>query len=274
MLKQLASHTNCLSSFVFAWSKWHNCLVIAYSSYNTPDDNLAVLSTNPYPGRLLLLGFVEGVAVQAYAIGGRSDNSRNRILKLEDGIVGTESFDKTQPVYDPELTIYDALRRCGSVHLVGNGDQTATAIQYLRSGRSFEEAMNSRSYEPDEPNFTPRISGFIDISPAAGQPKLGISMIRKSPDSDAPIHEYYTDQLPELAQLASGVGYALHTYLGNDDPLLSFDEAPFTLPLRPTAQATAEMLWQVMHPDTRLAVAVKTIAPDGATNFFIINAHQ
>ncbi len=247
--------------------------MIAYSSYNAPDDNLAVLSTNPYPGRLLLMGFVEGTAVQAYAIGGRSDNSRNRILKLEDGIIGTESFDKTMTVYDPELTIYDALRRCGSVHIVANGDQTATAIQYLRSGRSFEEAMKARSYEPDAPNFTPRISGFINISPAERQPKLGISLIRKDPDSDAPIHAYYTDQSPELAQLASGVGYAIHTYLGNDDPLLSFDEPPFTLPLKPTAQATAEMLWAVMHPDTRLSIAAKTIASDGTTDFHLINSH-
>ena len=219
------------------------------------------------------MGFVDDIAVQAYAIGGRSDDSRNRILVLEDDIVSTESFNKSKMVSHPELTIYDALRCSGSTHIASNGDQTATAIQYLRSGRSFEEAMNSRSYEPDAPNFTPRISGFINTNANENGQKFGMSLVRKASDSNQTVRALYTENSPEI-QLEQGVGYVLHTYLGNDNPLPSFDEVPFPIPILANAQAMATMLWEHLSAETRVAVAVKTITADGQAGFFIINTHQ
>jgi hypothetical protein len=244
-----------------------------YPPENDPQQNLAILAANPYPGRLLVVGFVDDIAVQAYAIGGRSEGSRNRILVLEDGIISTQIFDKTKPNTSPELTIYDAMRRTGSTHIVSNGDQTMTAIQYLRSCMSFEEAMNVRTYEPDEPNFTARISGFIEIKPTETHPRLGLSLISKAPDSDQPVRTFYTENSSEI-QLESGIGYALHTYTGNGSPLPPFIEAPFRLPILPDPKAMAELLWEHLDDSTRIAVAAKTITPDGQVDFYIRNAHQ
>lgn len=243
-----------------------------YQTTNSPEQNLSLLAANPYPGRLLIMGFAgSGVAVQVYAIGGRSEDSRNRVLLLEDNIISTASYDKSKLVSHPELTIYDGMRRSGAAHIASNGDQTATIIQYLRSGQSFEEAMNSRTYEPDAPNFTPRISGFIDATSGASS-KFGLSLIRKAPDSPETIRMFYTENSPEIC-LEPGVGYGLHTYLGNDDPLPSFDEPPFRLPLLADPEAMAHLIWKHLNADTRVAIAAKTIAPDGQTDFFIINSH-
>ncbi len=212
------------------------------------------------------MGYEDKTAVQAYAIGGRSDDSRNRILVLQDNIISTETYDKTKPVTWPELTIYDAMRAAGPVHIVSNGDQTATIVQYLRSGKSFDEAMQSETYEPDTPNFTPRISGYINTEAGENESAYGLTIIRKTPDSDQPIRKSYTEHSPEI-QLESGVGYCLHTYAGNDVPLPSFDEPPVRLPILANAREMAELLWNNLNADTRIAVAVKTIAPDGRVNF-------
>src|ERR1700722_19455710 len=112
-----------------------------YSSENTPEENLAILAENSYPGRLLIIGFSGDIAVQAYAIEGRSDDSRNRVLIEENDIISTEIFDTTKPVGDPELTIYDAMRQVGNMHVVSNGNQTDRVARYLRSGKSFADAM-------------------------------------------------------------------------------------------------------------------------------------
>ncbi len=155
-------------------------IMTIYKSGNSPEQNLAILAANPYPGRVLVMGFVDGIAVQAYAIGGRSPSSRNRVLVVEAGVVKTQLFDKSQAVAQPELILYESMVLNDSVHVVGNGDQTTTAIEYVSSGQSFETGMKSRTYEPDAPNFTPRISGFIDMNPAAGQAKFGLSRINNA----------------------------------------------------------------------------------------------
>lgn len=132
--------------------------------------------------------------------------------------------------------------------------------------------MNARSYEPDDPNFTPRISGYIDIGQQGGQPKFGLSLIKKAINSDDSERYFYTENSPEI-NLQSGIGYALHTYKGNDSPLLAFDEIPFIIPIIADAQKMAELLWKHLEKSTRVAVAAKTITPDGVTAFYIINTH-
>ena len=123
-----------------------------------------LLATNPYPGRGIVVGRTpDGVhAALAYFVLGRSPNSRNRILVEENGTICTRSFD-ARLVTDPSLILYTALRIQGNRTIVSNGDQTDTVHYFLQKGRTFEDALRTRDYEPDEPNFTPRISALITI---------------------------------------------------------------------------------------------------------------
>ncbi len=241
-----------------------------YSPENTPGENLEILARNPYIGRILVEGFAGGVAVQAYGIEGRSDGSRNRVQVSQGGLVSTEVFETSKPVGDPELTIYDSMQQRGSVHIVSNGNQTSTAIQYLRCGKTFEEAMLSRLFEPDEPNFTPRISGYIDLYPT-DQPRLNISVIRKDRSTGTAVHSFYPDYYPEN-NLESGVGYAVHTYKGNGDPLPSFDEEPFKIPIEDTAKGMAQLLWNNLDRENRVSVVGKVFTPT-SREIYIINRH-
>lgn len=250
-------------------------MVRIYKPENSPEQNLEILANNPYPGRVLAQGFIGDVAVQACAIMGRSPDSRNRIYTEEDGIVSTEVFDKSKPAKDPALTIYDAMRRTGDFHVVSNGDQTSTAIQHLRAGSTFEDAMKSRRYEPDAPNFTPRITGFIDLRNLTAErvAAAGISVIRKLPVSDLALHTFFNYyNLSGFAQ-RSGGGRAVHTYQRNDDPLPSFKEEPFSIPLRDNASEMARLLWNNLDKDNRVAVAAKVFTRDDH-DIHIINAHQ
>lgn len=251
-----------------------------YNIHHTPEQNLEILAENYYPGRFLAVGFCpNGDAAQLYAIGGRSEGSKNRVLVEEDNIVSTEVFDPNKSVGDPTLTIYDAMRRYRDVHVVSNGDQTSTAIQYMRCGKTFFEAMESRDYEPDSPNYTPRISGFIDMhSNEESKPVMGISVIRKVAVSDLAIRNTFSETAEspeEKLQLENGLGYAVHTYLGDGKPLPSYDEAPFTIPIQRDAKENAEMLWENLNPETRVAVVAKTIsAATLESEFHIINLHK
>ena len=129
-------------------------------------ENLKALSENPYPGRGIVMGrSAVGDLMQIYWVMGRSENSRNRVLLLDraDGeeVVRTAAFDPLK-VEDPSLIIYNAMRQHGDFHIVSNGDQTDTVVQFLKEGNTVDEALASRSYEPDDPNFTPRITGIIN----------------------------------------------------------------------------------------------------------------
>lgn len=243
-----------------------------YSPENKPHKNLEILAANPYPGRFIVIGKAGGVAVQAYAIMGRSEGSRNRVLVEQDGIVSTDVFDKSQPVGDPSLTIYEAVRQEGAVHIVSNGRQTTTAAEHLRDGKTFQDAMETHTYEPDDPNFTPRISGFIDTeADLHDRPAIGISIIRKIAVSNLPVRDLFTDYFPDH-NLGSGIGMAVHTYKGDGSPLPTFDEAPFRMPVEDTAEGMAQLLWDNLNEENRVAVAAKVIAPTGQ-DIFIINRH-
>ncbi len=246
------------------------------SPNNTPEQNLEILKADLYPGRMILQGIAGGVVIQASLIEGRSFDSGNRFYDEQDDIISTEVFDKSKPAKHPHLTIYDAQRRYGSVHIVSNGDQTSTAIQYLRSGRTFEEAMKSREYEDDEPNYTPRISGFMDLDPKDGQPRFGMSLIRRMPTAAATQHytkrDFWTEESPEIS-LVSGVGYALQTYQNAQDEgqLPSFEGAPYPLPIDDTAEGTARLLFENLRQRNFVALAVKAIDAEGNIEFKRIN---
>jgi IMP cyclohydrolase len=246
-----------------------------YDPENTPEQNLEILAANPYPGRFLAVGFdLGGYAVQIYAIGGRSEGSQNRVLVEEAGIVSTEIYDTSKPVGDPTLTIYDATRHRKKLHLVSNGDQTDTALKYLRAGKTFQEAMDSRTYEPDVPNYTPRISGFINTAASEEEPALGISIIRKVAVSDLAVRDFFTDLSGELLK-KEGLANAVHTYKGDGDPLPAYDEPSFVIPVHhETLKETAEMVWDHLNPDTRVGVAVQVTDDLAGTLTHIINRHK
>lgn len=250
-----------------------------YNPENTPEQNLEVLSKNPYPGRLLVMGYVGDAAVQAYAVEGRSEGSRNRILVEKEGVVSTEVFDMSKQVGDPALTLYRAMDFVNSCHVVSNGNQTTTAIEHFSQSNSFEEAMATREYEPDAPNFTPRISGYINIDPftedmsdVGYEPRFGISVIRKIPVSKLAVRSFFTEYTPKI-KLSSGIGYAVHTYEGDDNPLPPFDEAPFAIPIEDTAQGMAKLLWKNLDAKNRVAVVAKVFTPT-SQEIFIINRHK
>ena len=250
-----------------------------YSPTNTPEQNLSLLADNPYPGRLLVVGFAGEAAVLAYAVQGRSEGSRNRRLVVQDNIASTEIANTSLTVGDPELTIYDAMRRVNDVEIVSNGNQTDRVVRYLRSGKTIAEALEATDHEPDKPNFTPRITGFIDGDPDDDEPFIGLSVISKNPEGEGSVRRLYTNKSkmenavghsPDTAK----VGWSVHTYQGEGDPLPSFDEPPFTIPVHEGARDMAEMLWENMDSSNRVAVVAKTITALGVVSFHVIDKNE
>ncbi len=233
-----------------------------------------VLAGIDYPGRLLAVGRTStGSAVQVYAVGGRSDGSKNRILVAQDKIVSTAAFDVKKSVGNPKLTIYDAMRRVDDRHFISNGDQTGTAIQFARCGRTFRQAMQRRQFEPDKPNYTPRISGYSDAIALEGEPSFGISVVSRNPETKGPLRRFYMEGDPGM-DTEMGTGFCVHTYSGDGDPLPPFREAPFRVPMLDSAEETAGMFWDALNHFTRVAVAAKTISASGIVDIAIINLHQ
>ena len=175
---------------------------------------------NAYPGRGIVLGLSEDGtrAVAAYFIMGRSANSRNRIFTVKNGEVFTEPFDVSK-VEDPSLIIYAALRQYENRLIVTNGDQTDTVYEGLAAGKSFSEALLARRFEPDRPNFTPRISGVMTLDPAC--PSYEMSIL-KSIDEDGSDCARYTFSFPAKP----GLGHFLHTYVCDGNPIPTFQGEP------------------------------------------------
>ena len=179
------------------------------------------LQQNSYPGRGIVLGRSEdgNYAVSAYFIMGRSENSRNRVF-VEDGAgIRTQAFDPSKMV-DPSLIIYAPVRVLGDYTIVTNGDQTDTVYDLMQAGKTFEESLRTREFEPDAPNYTPRISGLIDQSNNGFSYALSIL---KSADGDPTSCQRYTFA---YSNPIAGVGHFIHTYEGDGNPLPSFSGEP------------------------------------------------
>lgn len=249
-----------------------------YRPSNSPEQNLALLAENEYPGRLIIVGFAGDLAVQAYAVMGRSDGSRNRVLRKEDGIVYTEPADKTKGVGDPELTVYDAMRRSGDTHVVSNGAHTDTILRFLRCGKTFGEAIQTLEHEPDSPNFTPRIAGYTAFGQRDEWLSYGLAVVSRDGNGES-VPRVYTSRDAELDSgwHGSGIGFAVHTYAHNvpdGEPLPSFDEAPFAVPTHANPADMVEMVWESLNPEFRVAAAAKVIHFSGrVTAVSIANRH-
>lgn len=227
--------------------------------------NMELLRTNSYPGRGIVMGInKEGnQAVQVYWIMGRSENSRNRILVREGDIVKTEPFDRSK-VSDPSLIIYTAMRVVSEKHLVSNGNQTDSIAEVVQNGGTFEEGLLMITYEPDAPNFTPRISG--EYSPGSENPFL-FSLIRKDPSSATDPRRNL-----HLSKPRAGIGLCIHTYKGDGSPLPSFDSAPYPVILEGTIDQITQRYWSILDPQNKVALVVKGIdTTTGKISYSIIN---
>ena len=228
----------------------------------------ALLRGNPYPGRGILLGrSADGQhAVAAYFLMGRSENSRNRVfVETEDGI-RTQAHDPAK-MTDPSLIIYHPVRQIGRGLIVTNGDQTDTIRDYLLQGRTFQEALRSREFEPDGPNYTPRISGLL--SPDGS---FQLSILKSADGDPACCCRYfylYDAPLP-------GEGRFLHTYQGDGNPLPSFQGEPVRVSLdAPTPEDLAAELWEALHPENKVSLFVRYIRlEDGASRQVLRNRYE
>ena len=224
---------------------------------------------NSYVGRGIVCGRSENgkKAVTAYFIMGRSANSRNRIFTLKDGVLYTEPFDASK-VEDPSLIIYAALRKYENCLIATNGDQTDTIFQALKNGGSFESALDTRCFEPDEPNFTPRISAMITF----GENDFSYKMsILKSIDEKGSDCARYTFSYPSKA----GLGHFIHTYVCDGNPIPTFQGEPERVFIPDDIDEFTNALWSSLDEDNKISLFVSyTDVETGSEEYRLINKNN
>ena len=229
----------------------------------------ALVKGNSYVGRGIVLGLTEDgkQAVSAYFIMGRSANSRNRVFTVRDGQVFTEPFDASK-VEDPSLIIYAALRQYENRLIVTNGDQTDTVYEGLAAGKSFSEALESRCFEPDAPNLTPRISGVLTLDPE--RPRYEMSIL-KSIDAAGSDCARYTFSYPAKP----GLGHFIHTYVCDGNPIPTFQGEPERVSLGGNVDAFTKELWESLDADNKISLYVRyTDWKTGAYDDRLINKNK
>lgn len=217
-------------------------------------DSLAdILSSNTYPGRGIVIGKTpDGTkAAIAYFIMGRSENSRNRIFKEEAENVTIYPFDASK-VEDPSLIIYSPLKVFENKLIVTNGDQTDTVYDFLADGKTFEEALNTREFEPDAPNFTPRISGELTFANSDFTYKMSIL---KSADEIGSACNRYTYCYNSLA----GLGHFIHTYNCDGNPIPTFTGEPERVEIKNDIDEFTSMIWENLNNDNKISLYVRYV---------------
>lgn len=217
------------------------------------NDISALLRDNSYPGR----GIVTGLSADgrrllfAYFIMGRSENSRNRVFVEETRALRIYPADSSK-VDDPSLIIYAPFRvsEDGRYWIVSNGDQTDTIYAYLREGKRFEDALQSRCFEPDAPNFTPRISALLNIGGDAG---YQLSILKATDAEGGHCGRYVYSYEAE-----AGVGHFIHTYEHDGSPLPSFEGEPRRIALPDTAGELAELVWDKLNAENKIALYARS----------------
>lgn len=219
-----------------------------------------------YPGRGIICGLSEtGKALLIYFITARSKHSKNRMLVKEGDVVRTKAIDESLLI-DPSLIIYRAIDRIDTSFVVANGDQSEAILASLSSGRSFEEGLATSTYEPDEPNYTPRISAVYQ---ARGTGSYTLSILRRREDSSCE-RAFFPYNIPIL-----GAGHLIHTYEREAVPLPPFSGEPRNVLLKGSGEALAQSVWQSLDEQVRVGLCVKEI--DLETNqvqTIIINAEE
>lgn len=221
---------------------------------------------NQYPGRGIIIGKTpdEKNAVIAYFIMGRSVNSRNRIFLKDGEGIKTKAFDESK-MEDPSLIIYSPVRVLGDVTVVTNGDQTDTVYDFLKEGKTFADALRTREYEPDEPNFTPRISGMVDLSDGFSY-KLSILKYNNGICQ----RNFY-----EYENAIKGLGNLIHTYETDGNPIPTFKGEPKTVELNNDIDAFTKELWESLDNENKVSLFVRYInLEDKTTKTNIININE
>lgn len=212
------------------------------------------LSGCDYPGRGIVLGKTEDgkKAVSAYFIMGRSENSRNRVF-VEDGEgIRTQAFDPSK-LEDPSLIIYAPVRVLGSSTIVTNGDQTDTVYDLMSQGKTFEEALRTREFEPDAPNYTPRISGIMNIE--SGRYDYAMSILKSHNGNPGQCSRYtFTYDNP-----VAGEGHFIHTYMGDGNPLPSYEGEPTWVKIHGNIDEFTDMIWNNLNADNKVSLFVRFI---------------
>ena len=212
------------------------------------------LQGNSYPGRGIIIGkSADGTkAVTAYFIMGRSENSRNRVFVEEGEGIRTQAFDPAK-LEDPSLIIYAPVRVLGNKTIVTNGDQTDTIYEGMDRQMTFEQSLRSREFEPDAPNYTPRISGILHIE--NGGYNFAMSILKSDNGNPESCNRYtYTYENP-----IAGEGRFIHTYMHDGNPLPSFEGEPKLVPMMDDMDAFTDMLWNNLNEDNKVSLFVRFI---------------
>lgn len=228
------------------------------------------LKENAYPGRGIIIGKTpDGTrAVTAYFIMGRSENSRNRIF-VEDGMgIRTQAFDPSKLV-DPSLIIYAPVRVLGNKTIVTNGDQTDTIYNLMDQQQTFEQALRTREFEPDAPNYTPRISGIMHIE--NGNYHYAMSILKSQNGNPASCNRYTFAYHNPIA----GEGHFIHTYQCDGNPLPSFEGEPKLVQILDNMEDFADLIWNSLNEENKVSLFVRSICiADGTYKSKIINKNQ
>ena len=212
------------------------------------------LQGNAYPGRGIIIGRTPDgkKAVTAYFIMGRSENSRNRVFVEEGRGIRTQAFDPSK-LTDPSLIIYAPVRVLGNKTIVTNGDQTDTIYEGMDKQLTFEQSLRCREFEPDAPNYTPRISGVLHIE--NGKYSYAMSILK----SDNGYPEACNRYTFAYENAIAGEGHFIHTYKCDGNPLPSFEGEPKRIAMSDDMEAFAEMLWNSLNEDNKVSLFVRYI---------------
>jgi hypothetical protein len=226
-----------------------------------------LLKSNAYPGRGIVIGRSEdgSKAVTAYFIMGRSVNSRNRVFTETEYGIKTEAFDPSK-LSDPHLIIYSPVRVLGNKTIVTNGDQTDTIYELMDRQYTFEQSLRGREFEDDAPNYTPRISGIMRVE--NGEYNFAMSILKSAdgnPESTERHTFTYSNPLP-------GFGRFIHTYMGDGNPLPSFEGEPEKVAISGDIDSFTEMVWNSLNEDNKVSLFVRFInIADGTYETRIVN---
>ena len=226
------------------------------------------VSATTYRGRGIVLGKrADGRCFYiAYFIMGRSENSRNRIFEDVGRGIRTKAFDESKMV-DPSLIIYAPVRVFGDTHIVTNGDQTDTIYEALEAGGTFEDALRTRTFEPDAPNFTPRISGLAEPK----NNRYRLSILKSAEGDPSSVRRYFFDYDAPRA----GEGHFIHTYQGDGNPLPSFEGEPTPVAIEGDLNAFSYTIWENLNADNKVSLFTRSIDLEtGAVSSLIFNKHM
>lgn len=210
-----------------------------------------LLKKNSYPGRGIIIGKSENNNICiAYFLSGRSKNSRNRILEEKNGDVFTKAFDESK-VEDPRLIIYSAIKTLGNTIIVTNGDHTDTIYDGLKNNISFEDSLLTRKFEPDSPNFTPRISGIVSIKETDFTYKL--SILKSGTPQGTTCDRFFYNY-----ESVDSIGHFIHTYM-DANPLISFIGEPIKIYIPNDIEELANSIWDSLDFDNKISLYIRYI---------------